>query len=211
MSLFILLFFIHNFNKVALSYGLNKENSDRAKEIEATEKISAFNVCIYQNLSKKLDNLFQEKGFGYTIQYPSDWIYSKASAYIVVFSGKEGTDAFYSTVSIQNVASTKRGGKYEDINSFITDLKDQLIAGAKNTRIYNEKTLVYEKNWIKLIGEEFITEYTRQGEHFKQWIVVVKRENGEIFYGWFYTAPKNIYNAFLPLAKAMMDSWTIIE
>jgi hypothetical protein len=155
--------------------------------------------------------LFQEKGFGYTIQYPSDWIYTKPSSNIVVFSGAEGTDAFYSTVSIQNVASIKRGGKYENINSFITDLKNQLIAGAKNTKIYNEKSLVYEKNWIRLIGQEFITEYIRQGEHFKQWIIVVKRENGEIFYGWFYTAPLNIYNSFLPLAEAMLDSWTIIE
>ncbi len=209
--LLILFFFIHYINQLALSYELNKENSNRIKEIESIEISSEYNVDIYQNFRKKLDNLFQEKGFGYTIQYPSDWIYTKSSSYIVVFSGPEGTDAFYSTVSIQNVASIKRGGKYENINSFIADLKNQLVAGAKNTKIYNEKPLMYEKNWIKLIGEEFIAEYMRQGEHFKQWIVVVKRENGEIFYGWFYTAPKNIYNAFLPLAKAMLDSWTIIE
>jgi hypothetical protein len=165
----------------------------------------------YQVITKKLENIFQEKGFGYTIRYPADWVYAKSSPYIVIFSGQEGTDAFYSTISIQNIASKKRGGKYENIDSFVADLKNQLITSAKNTKIYKEKPLAYEKNWVKLTGKEFVAEYIRQGEHFKQWVIVIKRDSGEIFYAWIYTAPENLYNSYLPVAEAMLDSWTIIE
>jgi hypothetical protein len=190
-GLLLLFFIVYSFNQIAL-----------AKDCSAKE---------YQVITNKLENIFQEKGFGYTIHYPADWVYAKSSPYTVLFSGQEGTDAFYSTISIQNVASKKRGGKYEDIDSFVTDLKNQLMTGAKNTKIYNEKPLAYEKNWVKLTGKEFIAEYIRQGEHFKQRVIVIKRDTGEIFYAWFYTAPENLYNSFLPVAEAMLDSWTIIE
>ncbi|MBI2252101.1 MAG: hypothetical protein HYU63_05085 [Armatimonadetes bacterium] len=155
-------------------------------------------------------NVFRDKGLGYQIGYSVDWIYEKPSNYQIVFSGKKDTPAYYSTVSIQNIASKKTGGKYESISPLINVLKNQFKTSAKNTKIYNEKTFIYTmKNGIKLTGREFIIEYTRQGENFKQWEIVVPRVGEEIFYVWAYTSPVDQYNTWFNIAKEMLNLWVI--
>lgn len=156
--------------------------------------------------------VFQEKGFGYSIRYPADWIYTKSSSFTVVFSGKEGTDAYYSTMSIQNIASTKIGGKYENIDSVIDNLKVQFGTSSQNVRIYDEKVFIYTTmDGIRLSGKEFKAEYTRQGGDFRQWVIVVPRSAGDIFHIWLYTSPVNQYNTYLKTAEVMLRSWEIGE
>ena len=154
---------------------------------------------------------FQEGSFGYTINYPSDWVYTKPSQYTVVFSGKEGMDAYYSTVSIQNIASSKAGGKHENVDSLAKSLKDQITTGAENGKISDEKAFDCSADGEKLTAKGFKAEYARQGENFKQWVVVVQRADGKAFHVWSYTSPAAQYDTFLGTAQAILDSWAITK
>ncbi len=60
-----------------------------------------------------------------------------------------------------------------------------------------------------LEGIEFKAEYTRQNEHFKQWLIVIPRVSGEAFHGWWYTSPPNQYDTYLLAAQLMLGSWTL--
>jgi hypothetical protein len=158
-----------------------------------------------------LGNTFQESGFGYTVKYPGDWVYTKPSQYTVVFSGKEGTDAYYSTVSIQNIAPSKAGGKHQDVDSLVKSLKDQITTGTENGKISDEKAFDCSAEGEKLTAKGFKAEYARQGENFKQCVVVVQRADGKAFHIWSYTSPAVQYDTFLSTAQAILDSWAITK
>lgn len=162
-------------------------------------------------LSAPSYNVFKDENFGYQINCPADWVCEKPSNYSIVFSGKEGTGAYYSTVSIQNVASVKMGGKHRDVESVVNSQKSQLTAGAVNTKIYDEKNFIYALKNKKLKGIEFKTEYIRQKENFKQWIIVIPHPKGQLFYVWSYTSPIDQYDEYFKIAKAMLGSWKIFE
>ena len=159
--------------------------------------------------SAPVTKVFQETGYGYSIWYPSDWALFKQPGQTVVFSGSTGTRAYYSTVSIQNLRSTKLSeGKYKDTDGVIDDLRNQL-KNAKEVKMSDVETVQYMKDNLKLTGKQFIAEYSMEAERYRQWIVVFPTPSGEIFLAWFYTSPIDQYNDFLDNAKAMMDSWTI--
>ena len=156
-------------------------------------------------------SLFQEQGFGYVIKYPSDWIYEVSAGKTIIFSGARGTKAYFSTVSIQNLLSTKKeGGKFRDIDAVADDLINQLKT-AQDMKMSVIKPFSYSKGRMRLDGKQFTTEYSLQGVRYKQWVIVLPGPKGDIFHTWFYTSPLNQYNNFESISQAMLDSWTIIE
>lgn len=155
--------------------------------------------------------LFQEKWAGYTIEYPDNWTYEKPDGSTVVFSGQSGTKAYYSTVSIQNLLSSKaNGGKYQDVDAVINNFLGQL-AKAKGFRTSDITPFVYLKGSKKLVGRQFVGEYSKDGESFRQWTIVIPRPQGDAFHTWFYTSPIKQYNEFSGIAKTMLDSWIITK
>lgn len=161
-----------------------------------------------------LQNVFQEEGFGYTIRYPGDWLYEyKGSGFTVMFSGKEGTAAYYSAITIQNLASTQmEGGIYENVDSVIGDFKQQLTATGENIKVSNEKAFVYAmEGGEELTGKQYTVEFAHQGGNLKRLRIVVPRSGGNLFYAWAYTSPLEEYGTYLGVAEAMLDSWVITE
>lgn len=158
---------------------------------------------------KWLTNTFKKKGFGYTIKYPKKWEYTRPSTFTVVFGGAKDTEAYNLSVSIQNLASAKIGGKYESLDSVLEDFKNQIRSGSEGVIIYNEEPYLYKFKKLELSGRQFTAEYVSRGEKFKEWVIVVPREGGEAFYAWSYTAPLGLYDAYLHVAEAMKDSWQI--
>jgi hypothetical protein len=154
--------------------------------------------------------LFQEQGTGYTIEYPNDWTYTKSGT-TVVFSGLSGTKAYFSTVSIQNLLSTKvSSGKFQDVDAVIGGLLRQLET-AKEFKRSGTEPFSYSKGNVHLMGKQFVVQYWRDGERFRQWIIVLPRPKGEAFHAWFYTSPITQYDEFLGIAKTMLNSWSIAE
>ena len=153
--------------------------------------------------------IFQEKGFGYSIQYPADWIYNKQAAHILLFSRKEGIDKYVPIIGIQNLLSTKvKEGKYQNISAVIEDFQNQLKI-TKHAKVFPAEPFIYSRNDLKLAGQQFLAEYNYDGKNSKQWLIVLPRASGDIFYVFIYSAPIEQYDKYYGAAQAMLDSWII--
>lgn len=152
---------------------------------------------------------FNEKGFGYSIQYPADWIYNKQAAHMLLFSRKEGTDKYIPIVGIQNLLSTKsKDGKYQNTAAVIEDFQNQLKI-TKHAKVFPSEPYIYNRNNLKLSGQQFLAEYNYRGANLKQYLVVIPRANGDVFHVFIYSTPVDQYEKYLDRAKAMLDSWII--
>ncbi|OPY71536.1 MAG: hypothetical protein A4E63_01492 [Syntrophorhabdus sp. PtaU1.Bin050] len=157
-----------------------------------------------------LDKVYQEQGAGYSIRYPGDWIHYVQAGHTVVFIGKKEGDSHLPTVTIKNVFSTKvEGGIYKDVDAVIQDFESQLKT-TKEPNIYGPMTFFYKKNNLVLEGKQIVSEYVWKGEKYRQWVIVVPHSGGQVFHVWSYTSPANRYESYRAVAKAMLDSWTIM-
>jgi hypothetical protein len=146
----------------------------------------------------------------YTIKYPSTWEYEKSGDGTIIFSGKQGTAAYFSTVNIQTVLTKKTGGDFSTVKQFMADIKNQAVTQSPGVKFLESGPItVTEKNGAKDQGQFVVFVYTYKGKEFKQWQVVLLRNDGQVFYAWAYTAPLSQYPNDVGVAKAMLESWVI--
>jgi hypothetical protein len=153
---------------------------------------------------------YDGSALGYMIRFPADWVYDTPSGYQVVFSGKQGSPAYYAMVTIQNLLSAKQGGRYKDVSEVSDGVIGQLNQEASAVKIHDEKQFVYTmKDGAQLRGMEFKADYARQDKKFRQWVIIIPRPSGETFYVWSYTAPDDLYDTYYGTVQLMLDSWVI--
>lgn len=152
---------------------------------------------------------FAEPGYGYTIQYPREWVADMPSATTATFSGKKGTDAFQAVVAIQNVQPPSAKTPKQAVDKAFTDLKNSLKKKASDVSIIGEKPLIYKNAEMNLQGHQMVVTYTFSGLRYRKWALVLPRPDGTVAHIWSYTAPDKGFETFRPLADAMLKSWTI--
>ncbi|MCH8236574.1 MAG: hypothetical protein IIC06_00215 [Proteobacteria bacterium] len=152
---------------------------------------------------------FAEPGYGYTIQYPGDWELSKPSSTTTSFSGKQGTDAFFAIVSIQNVQPPAAKTPAQAADTALADLKSRLKREASDVTYIGEQPLTYKNGRLSLVGRQMVVTYAYNGERYRKWVLVMPRPTGTVAHIWSYTAPDKRFDAFRPIADAMLKSWTI--
>ncbi len=127
----------------------------------------------------------------------------------MTFSGRQGTEAFYAVVSIQNVEPPSASDSGQATAAVVSDLKSQWAAGATDVGYFGEGPITYENNGLRLQGHQFLVVYTEGGQRFKQWTVVVARPAGTVVHVWSYAAPDGLFPVFRPVAEAMRKTWVI--
>ena len=152
---------------------------------------------------------FADPKFGFSIDYPADWIVAKPSPFTVIFRGREGTDAFYATIGIRNVRSSSAAGQRQVVAAVLSDLKAQLAAAATAVEYFGDRPLTYDKNGLRLEGHEFLVTYTMEEERFRQWTIIIPRPKGEIAHVWSYASSEARFHFFRPVVEAMWKSWII--
>ena len=152
---------------------------------------------------------FAEPGYGYSIQYPGDWVVTQSSANTAIFSGKKGTDAFHAIISIQNVKPPEAKTPAQAALRALADLKASLSREASSVVFVGEQPLTYKNENLSLEGRQIIVTYTFAGERYRKWALVVPRPSGTVAHIWSYTAPDSQFRTFRPFADAMLKSWTI--
>jgi len=145
---------------------------------------------------------------GFSIDYPGDWVAARPSPFTVIFSGREGTNAYFATVSIRNV-KTAEGDGTAAVGAVIADLKAQIDAGASAVSYFGEGPLAYEHGGLSLEGRQFLATYTRAGQRFRKWSVAVPHPGGGVVHVWSYTAPATLFDIYRPMAEAMRKTWAI--
>ncbi len=173
--------------------------------------LQASTAATVQPAEVSLPNIFNEPKFGYTIRYPADWKYEiQEDGYIVILMNKKGEETSGIMV-IQNLLSTKMGGKYEDVDAVLNWMINGIKAVDANAQISNlgTKTLLTEDGQ-QLTTKGYVIEYTYQGQKFARVVVVVPHSTlGELFHVWYYEALEDVFMANGATVGAILGSWKI--
>lgn len=157
-----------------------------------------------------LSQVYDNQDSHYAIKYPANWEYDTSSRGTVIFSGKRGTASYFSTVNIQTVLAKKTGGDFSTVDQFVKDLKKQASGLSAKVNFIEEGPIEFtEADGKKAKGQFLIFTYNYKGMIFKQWQVVILRNDGQVFYAWAYTSPAEQYDRDVAVAKAMLNSWSI--
>ncbi|GEM_PF-5586847 len=151
---------------------------------------------------------FSDSAYGFSMSYPSDWVYEYASDSMVMFSGKEGSEAYYSTVFIQNLLSTKSGGTYDNLEAIYNDFKEQIASAGG--QISEMRESVFSVGNIDLPAIAMESTFNKEGGTYKQMTVIIQR-NENIFQQFSYTAPVSIYEKYIDTAQQMYNSLNLIN
>ncbi|MBF0355247.1 MAG: hypothetical protein HQL43_08435 [Alphaproteobacteria bacterium] len=157
----------------------------------------------------KLGADFGPEGWGYRIDYPVDWTKVEPSNYAVVFSGRQGTAAYHTTVSIQNVRTPETKDKIAAVMGELARLEGRIRDETTGLEVLTRNPFVYEKKGSKVTGAQMVAEFAKRGDAFRQWIVILPRTKAPILHVWIFTGPLEDFPQALPTAKAMLDSFEI--
>ncbi len=163
-------------------------------------------------VSGNLTNLFYEKWAGYQVRYPSGWVIDRPDKVTVLFAGPKGTDDYYTTVTVQNVASAKYGGTHQNVGSLVSDLKEQFRKSDPNTRFFSEKTFAFTSEDATPVNAiTFSVTYALQGEKFQQWAVIIPRASDLVYHVFFYTSPVKLYERNARTAYDMLQTLRLVK
>ncbi|CAA6604131.1 conserved exported hypothetical protein [Rhodospirillaceae bacterium LM-1] len=166
-------------------------------------------TSVAQAQDVKLGADFGPEGWGYRINYPVDWIKVEPTDYSVVFSGREGTAAYNTTVSIQNVHTQDSKDKPAAVMGEMARLEGRMQDQTSGLEVLTRHPFVYEKGGVKITGGQMVAEFSRRGDEFRQWIVILPRPKAPVLHVWIFTGPAEDFPQALPTARAMLESLTI--
>lgn len=152
---------------------------------------------------------FQSPEIGYSIDYPADWTAVQPTSHRLVISGREGTDAFYATVTVQNVQPGEDTSGAEMVRSVVGGLKRELEQNTRGIKYFGERPFTYDRAGLRLQGQQFLATYTHDGVRFRKWAMILPRDGGSVLHIWSYTAPEERFNAYRLIAEDMLKSWTV--
>ncbi len=172
----------------------------------------ASSPCRAAQDTSSLTQSFSEPWAGYEIRYPSGWTYDKPDRVTVVFSGPKNTDDYYTTVSLQNIASVKMGGNHADMPSLLANLKKQFTDMDPQARFFNESAFSFpSEDRTPVTAVTFGVAYIMKGKSYQQWAIVVPRASGLLFHVFFYTSPSELYNRNARTAYDMLATWRLLK
>ncbi|CAM3013677.1 TM2 domain [Legionella steigerwaltii] len=152
---------------------------------------------------------FDNKGNKYSLKYPSNWESIKSGKGTVLFRGKNGTNSFHTTITIQTLLTKKNKGRYSTIQEVKDDLKSQIFANTTEPKLLAQGEMELPQNPKRFHGEYLIFTYKYKDKEYKQMYIIISRDDGLAFYTWSYSSLIKQYDADLPTAKGMYESWTI--
>ncbi len=162
-----------------------------------------------QPAAVRLDQRFADSGLGFAVAYPDTWIATRENPFLVVFSGREGTEAYRATVSIENVRPPGAATATAATAEVLADFKTRLARAVPDLRTEAETPIFRGEGEKRVEGSQFLVNYRLGGEPFRKWVVIMRRAAQPVVHIWSYTAPGDRFDSFRPVAEAMLESWTI--
>lgn len=181
----------------------NSDSNESASEEGDTQQQSANENTAKQQLS------YDDKAGKYSISYPDTWYHENPNENSVLFSGKKGTAAYVSTVTIQTLPMKKVGGYYANAKDVVDDLKQQIKEQATNVKFLREGEAELPTDPKTYKGQYFEVTYTYKGVPMKKIQFIIVNPKSTVAYSWGYTTEAGRFDKDLPIAQGMYESWSI--
>ena len=186
---------------IPIEYQLKKENGVwKIQAMRLSSHIKEDNSKVTRKEAR--DNFF-------SINYPSNWQYTHPDVKTMLFTMKSNNDSKYTAINIQKLLTKKSGGNYADLNDLKNDLMNQITSSAQNVTLLSEGEVELPRDPKNYHGISFVVTYVYQGLKMKKKQFLLKRKDEKFFYMWGYTSTIREYDANLPDAKQMYESWRI--
>jgi uncharacterized RDD family membrane protein YckC len=165
--------------------------SSKASQVESTKPDGS-----QQAEAVKPDKIlhYENKNYGLSINYGSDWSYSENNSETVVFNQKISDAAVHITKRMSQVAP------------------QQFVDAQKNT---DKRNIITDDKDFSLIAQDGSSASGRQvkiedfGHNYKSWIIAATYRGN--LYTWVYFASSNNFDVYKSEVNAMLDSWKIIQ
>ncbi len=162
---------------------------------------------------------FAPETWGYHLSVPADWIVTTPEPYTVVFSGPEGTDAYFAPVAVQNREAPVPGDPERSAVEVLAAHRETLRARYDSVRVIRETLFRVPPGAADggrddlPAGRQLVAEWAgRDGlmrPLMRQWAVVRPRPKATVVHLWTYTAEHTLFDLYLPMARTILDSWTL--
>lgn len=196
-------------NANSVKYQLVKQDGQWKINRITLSFINPYPSISYQ-YSNSLNNIFNNKENRYTIKYPQNWNSNSSAQGTVILNGKPGTQSYYSSVNIQTVLTKKTGGNFSNIKEFMHEVKKQVEKVSEKAKFVGTgKIDIPQTDGTKLHGEYIVFIYNVNGVNFKQWQIVILRNDQQAFYAWAFTSPVKQFDRDLPIAREILKTWSI--
>lgn len=153
--------------------------------------------------------LYEDKKAKFSIKYPVAWNIRSNKPGTLLCTGKKGTPSFFSMIIIHTIPAKKIGGRFLSAEEFVESLKKQAIKQFTNVTFLAQGQAELPQNPKGFQGKYLSFTFTYKNIAFKRLEFVILREDGMALYDWSYISPQKYYDADLPIAKAMYESWVI--
>lgn len=185
--------------------GSSSGTSSSANVLTLTNNSPAASSQPAANLSQSYTNTT----LGYTIKYPSDWIYSLQSDGSMTFSGPDNTPAYNSTVSIESQTGSNLASVISNLKS---DYTSDTTANAKITNDMPQAAYTMPDG-TTINAALFQVDYTdnSSGSPIASRDLVVVVPKGNQYLVWTYSSPVSQFDTYWNVAQGMFGSWVIAK
>jgi hypothetical protein len=153
--------------------------------------------------------MFADREFGLSVTYPEAWTADRASPHSVLFSGPEGSEAYYATVRLDRVTVPPGGDPRQSIADVVSDVRRQINAETRNPVFMIDRPYRHRHGGMASVGHEVLAAFTYRGQRFRRWLVVLPRPAAPEAYVWNFTAPDATFDRYREIAAGILDSLTV--
>lgn len=159
---------------------------------------------------------FAPPAWGYRIDLPGDWPVTTPSPYTMVASGPEGTTAFTAPIALQNRRAPVPDDPGVSAERVLAAHRDHMRARLDGLRVLREALFRPPDGAADggrgdlPPGRQLVMEWPGPDGVMRQWAVARPRPRAAVVHLWTYTAERSVFATWLPVARAVLDSWSLV-
>ncbi|MBB4285761.1 hypothetical protein [Roseospira goensis] len=161
--------------------------------------------------------VFAPDTWGYRLELPADWTVDTPAPYTVVLSGPQGSDAYFAPVSVQNRRAPRPDNPAASAAAVLAAHREALRARYPRLRVIRETLFrpppgAADGGRADLPpGRQLVVDWPGEGGPVRRWAVARPRPRAAVVHLWTYTAERRLFDAYLPIARAILDGWRLLE
>ena len=158
---------------------------------------------------------FGPEAWGYRLDLPADWSVETPTAYTVVMSGPDGSDAYFAPVAVQNLRAPLPEDPEGSARRVLSAHLDRLRARHDSLRVMRETTFRPPEGAADggrddlPHGVQAVVDWRGEAGLMRQWVVARPRPRAGVVHLWTFTAERSVFQAWILVARAILDSWTL--
>ena len=153
---------------------------------------------------------YESEELGFTIKHPEHWAAEKTKPDTVLISGQDQSMRDYvATVNIQVIEHAEDAAQDAKVLAEADHLRQQFKT-AENGQVLQDKDWQFkDAHGAVRNGTQMLATYTMGGIDFKQLQFVLPGKDPDFVVTWAYTNHLDNFDAHLPIAEAMLQSWEL--